>query len=52
MHVIFVFLIAEEVNACKEIFVQEKCSIEGSKASKGLKELPWIFLHCGTVGTK
>lgn len=30
MHVIFVFLIAEEVNSCEEIYVQEKCSLEGN----------------------
>lgn len=50
MHVIFAFLITEERNSCKDFFVFffacKKCSIEGSKVSKGLKEVPWIFLHC------
>ena len=40
MHAIFVFLIAEEVNSWKDIFVQEKHSLEGSKASKSLRKLP------------
>ena len=32
-----------EVNSGKGIFVQEKWSLERSKASKGLNELPCIF---------